>query len=129
MTVLPLPARGRWVWDARDKARAVRVATHDEVGLLNLSVWRDQLCVGTVKLRPDEVVDLVGALTEGLAQLAADRTPVARVREAARLAALEDRLAGLESRLTTPPWRRAVADAGTVAAALVDRLLRHRGRV
>jgi hypothetical protein len=105
------------------------VATHDEVGLLNLSVWRDQLCVGTVKLRPDEVVDLVGALTEGLAQLAADRTPVARVREAARLAALEDRLAGMESRLATPPWRRAVADAGTAAAALVDRLLRHRGRV
>jgi hypothetical protein len=129
MTVLPLPARGRWVWDARDKARAVRVATHDEVGLLNLSVWRDQLCVGTVELRPDEVVDLVGALTEGLAQLAADRTPVARVREAARLAALEDRLAGLESQLATPPWRRAVADAGTAAAALVDRLLRHRGRV
>ena len=128
MTVLPLPARGRWVWDARDKARAVRVATHDEVGLLNLSVWRDQLCVGTVKLRPDEVVDLVGALTEGLAQLAADRTPVAQVREAARLAALEDRLAGLESRLTTPPWRRAVADAGTAAAALADRLLRRRGR-
>ena len=71
----------------------------------------------------------MGALTEGLAQLAADRTPVARVREAARLAALEDRLAGMESRLATPPWRRAVADAGTAAAALVDRLLRHRGRV
>ena len=128
MTVLPLPARGRWVWDARDRARAVRVATHDEVGLLNLSVWRDQLCVGTVKLRPDEVVDLVGALTEGLARLAADRTPVDRVREAARLAALEDRLAGLESRLTTPPSLRAVADAGTAATALADRLLRRRGR-
>ena len=77
MTVLPLPARGRWVWDARDKARAVRVATHDEVGLLNLSMWRDDLCVGTVKLRPDEAADLVGALTEGLARLAADRPAAA----------------------------------------------------
>ena len=96
------------MWDARDRARAVRVATHDEVGLLNLSVWRDDLCVGTVKLRPDEAAGLVGALTEGLARLAADRTPAASAREAARLAALEDRLAGLESRLTTPPWRRAV---------------------
>ena len=108
MTVLPLPVGGRWVWDARDRARAVRVSTHGEVGLLNLSTWRDGTCVGTVKLRPDEAADLVGALTEGLARLAADRTPAASAREAARLAALEDRLAGLESRLTTPPWRRAV---------------------
>jgi hypothetical protein len=28
-----------------------------------------------------------------------------------------------------PPWRRGGAHAGTAAAALVDRLLRHRGRV
>lgn len=101
------------------------MATHDEVGLLNLSVWRDATCVGTVKLRPDEVADLVGALTEGLARLAADR-PAAPARETARLVALEDRLAGLESRLATPPWRRAVVDAGTAAAALAGRLLRRR---
>jgi hypothetical protein len=70
MTVLSLPSRGRWVWDARDRRRAVRVAAHPEVGLLNLSVWRDDTCVGTVKLRPDEVAGLVAALTDGLAQLA-----------------------------------------------------------
>jgi hypothetical protein len=127
VTVLPLPARGRWVWDARDRARAVRVATHDEVGLLNLSVWRDGTCVGTVKLRPEEAADLVGALTEGLARLAAHGTPAAAVPETARLAELEGRLVGLESRLTTPPWRQAVADAGTAAAALAGRLLRRRG--
>jgi hypothetical protein len=120
MTVLSLPARGRWVWDARDKARAVRVATHGEAGLLNLSMWRDETCVGTVKLRPDEVADLVGALTDGLTRLAADRAPMAPTPEAARLAALEDRLA-------TPPWRRAVTGAGTAAVALADRLLGRRG--
>ncbi len=69
----------------------------------------------------------MGALTEGLARLAADRTPAAAVPETARLAELEGRLAGLESRLTTPPWRQAVADAGTAAAALAGRLLRRRG--
>jgi hypothetical protein len=127
MTVLSLPARGRWVWDARDKARAVRVATHGEAGLLNLSMWRDETCVGTVKLRPDEVADLVGALTDGLTRLAADRAPMAPIPEAARLAALEDRLAGVEARLATPPWRRAVTGAGTAAVALADRLLGRRG--
>jgi len=71
MTGLSLPSRGRWVWDARDRTRAVRVSTHAEVGLLNLSVWRDETCVGTVKLRPEEAADLVAALTDGLAGLAA----------------------------------------------------------
>ena len=116
MTVLPLPARGRWVWDARDRARAVRVSTHDEVGLLNLSTWRDGTCVGTVKLRPDEVADLVGALTEGLARLAANRPAAVAAGETVRLTALEDRLADLESRLSEPAWRRAVRAAADWAA-------------
>ncbi len=116
MTVLPLPARGRWVWDARDRARAVRVATHDEIGLLNLSMWRDNVCVGTVKLRPDEAADLVGALTEGIARLAADRPAAVAVGETARPAALEDRFADLESRLSEPAWRRAVRAAADWAS-------------
>jgi hypothetical protein len=33
----------------------------------------------------------------------------------------------MEARLATPPWRRAVTDAGTVAVALADRLLGRRG--
>ncbi|WNV73710.1 hypothetical protein [Geodermatophilus sp. DSM 44513] len=122
MTVLPLPDRGRWVWDARDRTRAVRVSTHGTAGLLNLSLWRDDVCVGTVKLRPDEAAELVGALTEGLARLTGPPAP-----DAARLAAVEDRLAGLEARLHTPPARRAVDDARAAAAALVGRLLRRLG--
>ena len=121
MTVLPLPARGRWVWDARDRARAVRVATHDEVGLLNLSMWRDDSCVGTVKLRPDEAADLVGALTEGLARLAAARPAAVAAGETVRLAALEHRLAGLESRLAEPVWRRAARAAADWAAQPLGR--------
>lgn len=120
MTVLPLPDRGRWVWDARDRARAVRVATHHEAGLVNLSVWRDETCVGTVKLRPDEVVDLVGALTDGLARLT---VPPPTAQPSPRIAELEQRLAEVESRLAVPAWQRAVGDVRAAVTGLTGRLL------
>jgi hypothetical protein len=128
MTVLSLPVRGRWVWDARDRTRAVRVAAHPEAGLLNLSVWRDETCVGTVKLEPDEVVSLVSALTDGLAQLAAPPAPPRD--EDVRLAALERRLAGVESRLSAPAPRPFTAIVATMAArgrALVATMAAPRG--
>jgi hypothetical protein len=116
MTVLALPTRGRWVWDAHDRTRAVRVSTHAEVGLLNLSIWRDDLCVGTVKLSPGEVADLVAGLTEGLARLADEPAPEPAD---ARVAVLEERLAAVEARLADPPWRRAAELAGR-ARGLLD---------
>jgi hypothetical protein len=124
MTVLPLPSRGRWVWDARDRTRAVRVAAHPEAGLLNLSVWRDDACVGTVKLQPDEVVSLVSALTDGLAQVARvrSRPPEVALLPVARLSAVERRLADVEDRVAVPPWRRALPGV----AAAVGRLRRRR---
>jgi hypothetical protein len=125
MTVLSLPDRGRWVWDARDRARAVRVATHREVGLLNLSVWRDETCVGTVKLRPDEVADLVGALTDGLARLAVPTPPA---QPSPRISAIEQRLAEVEFRLAVPAWQRAVGDARVAVTGLTGRLLGRRAR-
>ena len=125
MTVLPLPDRGRWVWDARDRARAVRVATHPEAGLVNLSVWRDETCVGTVKLRPDEVVDLVGALTDGLARLTVPPPPA---QPSPPIAEIEQRLAEVESRLAVPAWQRVVGDVRAAASGLAGRLLDRRGR-
>ena len=127
MTVTALPSRGRWVWDARDRTRAVRVSAHTAQGLLNLSIWRDDVCVGTVKLRPDEAADLVSGLSEGLAQLAA--TPPAPALpvpvDAARVSDLETRLAAVESRVsarrhrTTPPALRLVR---SLARQVQDRL-------
>src|SRR3954466_15160229 len=70
MSVLPFPPRGRWAWDARGHERAVRVSAHAPEGVVNLSMWRDEICVGTVRLQPDEVAGLVEGLTEGLARLA-----------------------------------------------------------
>ncbi|MGY1650107.1 hypothetical protein [Geodermatophilus sp. SYSU D01119] len=97
MTVTALPSRGRWIWDARDRTRAVRVSAHVPQGLLNLSIWRDDVCVGTVKLRPDEAADLVSGLSEGLAQLAA--VPAGPAPADARVLDLETRLAAVESQV------------------------------
>ncbi|WP_104526900.1 hypothetical protein [Blastococcus saxobsidens] len=37
---------------------------------MTLSVWKDDLCVGSVQLAPAEVVELVTGLTQCLAHLA-----------------------------------------------------------
>ncbi len=74
MTAAPLLGRlGVWVLDRRGEGRGVRVSRHPELGAINLSVWRTSECVGTVQLRPQEAAQLVGALTEQLAELV--RTP------------------------------------------------------
>ena len=93
MTVvpIPLPVHGRWAWDVRGEGRAVRVSTHVESGLLNVSMWRDEVCVGTARLLPAEAARLVGALTDGLAELAEQPFPGGRLHE------LELRLARLEA--------------------------------
>jgi hypothetical protein len=97
MSVLSFPPRGRWAWDARGSERAVRVSPHPDENVVNLSVWRDDLCVGTVRLSPDEVSALVVGLTDGLVALG--RHPAGA---AATLTDLEDRLARVESRLARP---------------------------
>ena len=109
MTVVRLPTRGQWAWDVRGEGRAVRISAHVESGLVNLSVWRHDVCVGTVRLLPSEVANLMAGLSEGLAEIArapqtlADPPP----EESRRLRRLEERLAGLESRLAAPGRGRA----------------------
>jgi hypothetical protein len=110
-TVVRLPVRGQWAWDVRGEGRAVRISAHVESGLVNLSVWRHDTCVGTVRLLPSEVANLVTGLSEGLAQMARDPQPEFRETsdvDARRLREMEQRLADLESRVATPGWRRAV---------------------
>ena len=120
-TVVRFPEqRGRWAWDARGDNRAVRVSAHQREHLVNLSVWRDDLCVGTVRLRPDEAAALVTGLTEGLAQLAARPTGVSP-----QVSDLEERVTRLETRLTEPAWRTAARRAArSVRNALDARLAR-----
>ena len=109
MTVTALPVHGHWAWDARGEGRAVRVSTHVEKGLVNLSLWRGETCVGTARLAPDDVAGLMAGLTDGLATLAARPRVVSP--DAGRVADLEARLARLE-RHGQPLWHRA-ADALT----------------
>lgn len=112
MTVLQLPVRGQWAWDVRGEGRAARISAHAEEGVVNLSVWRHDTCVGTVRLSPDEVANLVTGLTEGLAVMAREPgglDPHGSDAAARRLAELEQRIAGLEERAAAPGWRRTAA--------------------
>src|SRR4051794_11343188 len=113
MTVIALPTHGRWAWDARGDGRAVRVSTHAAVGLLNVSLWRGDVCVGTVRLVPDDAATLINALSEGLAELATTAPPGDPAADAAQIQQLEERLTRLEQR--PPAWRRAVGAVVTWA--------------
>ena len=117
MTVIPLPRHGQWVEDPRGEGRSVRVSAHDEAGLLNLSIWRHGACVGTVRLRPDDVATLMTGLADGLAQMAHRPTPVDERGSEDRLHELERRLAALEERRPAPFAPR-VALTGWVRSAI-----------
>jgi len=75
--VSPLPIRGEVVVDARGGDRALRVSWHPEHGVVVLSTWRGNTCVGTVQVDTAEVPHLVDVLVRGLAaSSAAPATPL-----------------------------------------------------
>jgi hypothetical protein len=61
--VAELPVSSAFFFDARGPGRALRVSRHDDAGLVVLSLWRDDHCVGTCRLAADEVAALVDLLT------------------------------------------------------------------
>jgi hypothetical protein len=65
--IVALPARGEVVADARGGGRALRVSWHHDDGVAVLSLWRDDVCTGTVRVAAEDVPALAAALTEGLA--------------------------------------------------------------
>ncbi len=95
MSVVPFPTPGRWTWEsARGRTRAVRVSPHAESGLLAVSLSRDDRCVGSVHLTPEEAASLVGRLSDALAGLAGPPVPDPPAPDP-----VEDRLEHLERRL------------------------------
>jgi hypothetical protein len=122
-TVVRLPVRGQWAWDARGEGRAVRISAHVESGLVNLSVWRHDTCVGTVRLLPSEVANLMTGLSEGLAQLAREPHDDGADSDARRLREMEQRLAVLESRVQAGGRRTAVPVVVDRVRGAVRRLL------
>lgn len=65
--LVALPARGEVFADARGGGRVLRASWHHDDGVVVLSLWRDDVCTGTVRLAADDVPALVAALTSGLA--------------------------------------------------------------
>ena len=74
--VSPLPIRGQVVVDARGGDRALRVSWHPEHGVVVLSTWRGNTCVGTVQVDSAEVPHLVDVLVRGLAASVAPTQPL-----------------------------------------------------
>jgi hypothetical protein len=64
----PLPEVGSVFVDARGADRAMRVSWHRESDLVVLSFWRDNVCTATFRLAVEDVPELIGALTKGLAR-------------------------------------------------------------
>jgi hypothetical protein len=65
--VVALPVSGEILPDARGGGRWMRVTWHDAADLVVLSLWRDDACVATFRLTPDQVPALVNDLVTGLA--------------------------------------------------------------
>ena len=76
MTPTRLPRRRDVVLDERGEGRALRVTWHHDAGVAVVSVWREDRCVGTVRVAASDVPGLVAVLTEGLAEAYATQQPV-----------------------------------------------------
>jgi hypothetical protein len=61
-----LPKTGSVFLDARGGDRALRATWHQEAGVVVLSLWRENVCAGSFRLRIDEVPELIDTLRAGL---------------------------------------------------------------
>ena len=68
MGVAPLPVRGGVLYDARDAGRALRVSAHPELGLVTISLWRDDTCVATHRVPVAEMPELIRLLAATLVE-------------------------------------------------------------
>jgi hypothetical protein len=62
-----LPISGETFEDARDDGRFLRLSWHDAPNVCLLSLWRDEVCVGTFQLARESTPQLISALVDGLA--------------------------------------------------------------
>jgi hypothetical protein len=62
--VATLPVNGAVFLDPRDAGRSLRITSHPELGVTVLSIWRADVCVGTFRLRPDELHRLLHTLVD-----------------------------------------------------------------
>src|SRR3954451_2018607 len=96
LQALPKPETpaGRWTWEsARAHTRAIRISPRSKQRVVNISLWRDERCVGSVHLSPAEAASVAAKLSEALADLAIDLA-----RDDAEAPDLDERVSMLESR-------------------------------
>lgn len=77
MGISPLPAHGGVLVDPRGDGRALRVSAHPELGIVTISIWREDRCVATHHVPTADVPGLVALLTEALAEQADGRRTTA----------------------------------------------------
>jgi hypothetical protein len=70
MNVSPLPVQGGVHVDPRGDGRVLRISAHPEVGVVTISIWRDDRCVATHHVPTADVPGLVQLLTEALVEQA-----------------------------------------------------------
>jgi hypothetical protein len=66
MSVSPLPVKGGVHVDPRGDGRSLRISAHPELGVVTISVWRQDRCVATHQVPTEDVPGLVSLLTEAL---------------------------------------------------------------
>ncbi len=62
----PLPRDGATLSGRDRKGRTLRIARHAATERVVLSVWQDSSCLATVRLAPEDVVEMVAQLTRTL---------------------------------------------------------------
>jgi hypothetical protein len=77
MSVSPLPVQGGVHVDPRGDGRALRVSAHPELGVVTISIWREDRCVATHHVPTADVPGLVALLTEALVDRAEGRRTTA----------------------------------------------------
>ena len=77
--VIPLPPGGDVLADVRNPDRALVATWHFDQGLLVLSVWRENTCVATARLTPEEASRLAAVIVDGLGSLAVGQAAVTSI--------------------------------------------------
>ena len=65
-----------------ERGIGLRATWHLERGFINLSLWREDVCVETFHLRPSDAANLVSFLVSGLAEVVEQPAPAPAVEPA-----------------------------------------------
>lgn len=65
-TATTLPVHGEVFIDARGGDRSLRVSWHPDAGVAVLSIWRDSVCVASLRMRARDVPVLIDVLSAGI---------------------------------------------------------------